>query len=122
MDPQLSAALIALGITVIGALGTLVTLLVERVKRDLAANTQITQETREGLQDAVERLAAARNTILGLRLVVREREDRIAYLLARIPEAEQVLVGYYERRRSRHSEAEEHAAERRILEESGEQT
>lgn len=118
MDPQLTTQLVSLGAVVIGALGTLVTLLTERIKRELTDNTQLTRETRQGLQDAVERLAQARDTILGLRAIVREREDRIAYLVARHPEVEATLRTYRDRRQQRATAAEEAAAERRILEHS----
>jgi hypothetical protein len=121
MDPQITAQLTALGVVVIGALGTLVTLLIERVKRDLAANTQITQEAKEAangrLQKVIDQLAAERNRAFALRELVRERDDRLAYLVARIPEVKAVLKGYEERRQARHTEREELAAMRRILEE-----
>lgn len=122
MDPQLSAALIALGITVVGALGTLTTLLVEKVKRDLAANTALTQEAKDAadgrLQSVVDQLAAERNRTLALRELVRERDDRLAYLAARIPDVPDVLRGYEERRQARHTVRDELAAMNRILEDS----
>lgn len=114
MDPQITAALVALGLTVITSLGVLVTALTERLKRDLARNTEITKETKEALGDTVERLAAARNTILGLRELLRERDDRLSYLESRLPEVTHVLRGYEDRRRARHSAGEELAAVRRI--------
>lgn len=118
---QLYAALIALGITVVGALGAYVNLLIERVKRDLAENTQLTHEAKEAangrLRDALDRLAAERDRVLALRLVVRERDDRLAYLAARLPEVERVLQGYQEKRQQRHTEREELEALQRALDE-----
>lgn len=120
MDASLYAALVALGITVIGALGTLVTLLVERVKRDLAANTRLTQQARDAsngrLTAVMDELAAERNRTLALREVVRERDDRLAYLQSRLPECDRVLQGYRERRQSRRStDSQELAALERAL-------
>jgi hypothetical protein len=121
MDSQLYAALIALGITVVGALGTLVTLLIERVKRDLAVNTKISQAAKDAadgqLQKIINQLAAERNRTLALRELVRERDDRLAYLTSHMPEAGRVLTGYEERRQERHTESQEMAALRRVLEE-----
>lgn len=116
---QLYAALIGLGVVVIGAIGTLVTVLIERVKRDVAANTKITEEARAAangnLRNTIERLASERNKVLGLREIVREREDRLAYIKARHPEVEETERQYRDRRTSRATEADELAAERRIL-------
>ena len=116
MDPQILAAITGLAITVIGAIGTLVTVLIERVKRDLAANTAITKETRAGLRDTVEKLASARNIILGLREVVRERDDRIAFIVARHPEVEETIQQYRNRRTRRATELEEYQALQRFEE------
>lgn len=119
MDPQITAQLTALGAVVIGALGTLVTLLVERVKRDLATNTSLTREAKDAangrLQKVIDQLAAERNRTLALRELIRERDDRIAYLAARLPEVKAVLRGYEERRQERHTPADEVAALRRVL-------
>lgn len=121
MDPQITAQLTALGVVVIGALGTLVTLLVERVKRDLAANTLLTQEAKDAangrLQKVLDQLAAERNRTLALRELVRERDDRLAYLTSHMPEVKRVLTGYEERRQKRHTASQEDAALRRVLEE-----
>jgi hypothetical protein len=119
MDQQLAGALLALGLTVIGALGTLVTLLIDKVKRDLAANTLITQEAKDAadgrLTESVNRLAAERDRSLALRELVRERDDRLAYLQSRIPEADCVLKGYMERRQTRTTESQEMRALQRLL-------
>jgi hypothetical protein len=120
MDPQITAQLTALGVVVIGALGTLVTLLIERVKRDLAANTQITQEAKEAangrLSEALAHLAAERDRTFALRTLLRERDDRFEYVRARLPDVDRVLQGYEEKRQQRYTAAEEHAALQRILE------
>jgi len=115
MDSQIYGALIALGLIVIGAIGAIVKGLTDRVLSDLGKNTTLTRETREAIQSTVERLAAARNTILGLREVIRERDDRIAYLVARHPEVENTLHQYQDRRSRRATALDERAAERRVL-------
>jgi hypothetical protein len=119
MDTQLYAALLALGLLVIGSIGAFVKALTDRVISDLADNTRLTRETKQAadgsLRQALADLATARNTVFGLRVVVREREDRLAYILARHPEAEETLRAYRDRRQQRATAAEESAAERRIL-------
>ena len=121
MDPQLQAALISLGLIVFGTVGALVKAAGDRITRDLAENTAVTRETKVAadrrLGELIEAQARSRDTILGLRAIVREREDRIAYLVARHPEVESTLRAYTDRRQQRATVAEEHAAERRILEE-----
>jgi septal ring factor EnvC (AmiA/AmiB activator) len=104
---------------IIGSIGTLITVLTERIRRNLATNTRLTQETKTAangtLTTAIERLAAERNTVFGLRQVVRERDDRLAYLLAHHPEAE-ATMNQYKNRRTRHAtEADEHAALAHLL-------
>jgi hypothetical protein len=87
----------------------------------LARNTEITQEAKDAangrLTAAQDQLAAERNRSLALRELVRERDDRLAYLTSRMPEAKRVLVGYEERRQKRHTATEELAALRRVLDE-----
>lgn len=121
MDAQISAALIGLGLIVITAVGAIVKALTDRVLHYLAENTQITREAKDAangrLRDALDRLAAERDRVLALRLVVRERDDRLAYLAARLPEVERVLQGYQEKRQQRHTEREELEALQRALDE-----
>jgi len=112
---QLYAALIGLGIILITAIGYIVKAYTEKVLCDLRQNTAITTETKEALSETVQRLAAARNTILGLREIIREREDRLAFLISRHPETEQTLHQYQDRRSNRATELDERNAERRII-------
>jgi hypothetical protein len=111
---QLLPVLIGLLIAIISAL----TALVERVRRDLGTNTDLTKEAKAAagnqISDLVEKLAAERNLVQGLRAIVREREDRIAYLVARVPQADDLMLEYRDRRTRRATEADEAAAEMRI--------
>lgn len=119
MDAQVYAALIALGLIVIASVGSIVKGLTDRVLSDLSANTKLTSEAKDAangrLQKVIDQLAAERNRTLALRELVRERDDRLAYLLARLPEVSDVLRGYEERRQARHTERQELAAVQRIL-------
>lgn len=107
--------LISLLIAVIGALVALV----ERIRRDLSTNTDLTQQAKDAangqLSGVLDQLAAVRNQVQGLRAVVRERDDRIAYIVARVPEAEGMMRDYSDRRTSRSSDADVAAAERHLL-------
>jgi hypothetical protein len=107
---QLSPGLLTLLITIVGAL----TALVERVRRDLGKNTTLTKEAKASADLLLAQLAAERNTVVGLRAVVRERDDRIAYLVARLPEAEALMRNYGDRRTTRATEADILAAEHRL--------
>lgn len=122
MDPQLFAALLGLAAVIVGSLGVIVKALTERIVNDLAHNTSITEETKAAangtLTAALERLAAERNRSLALREIVREREDRIAYIVSRHPEVETTLAEYRERRTRRVTEREELQAENAILHEA----
>lgn len=119
MDPQLSGALIALGLIVVGSVGAIVKALTARITRDLEANTELTRAAKDAsngrLTAVLDRLSAERNRVFALRMLLRERDDRLAYLRARLPEVDRVLMGYKERRQARHTEADELAAERRII-------
>ncbi|MEI8167725.1 MAG: hypothetical protein WCG26_15185 [Chloroflexales bacterium] len=119
MEEHIAEALIALGVVIIGSIGTIVGLLTERIKRDLAANTKLTQETKTAangtLTSALENLATERNRSFGLRELLRERDDRIAFVVAMHPEVAATLSQYTERRSSRPSEADELAAEQRLM-------
>ena len=52
---------------------------------------------------------------MGLRYLVRERDDRIAYIVARMPEAEDLMRQYRDRRTRHATEAEELDAERHAM-------
>lgn len=120
MDPQLSAQLAALAAVIIGSLGLIVRALTERITRDLAKNTNITQEAKDAangkLTNALHELAKERDRSLALRELVRERDNRLAYLTARLPQAEALMAEYGRRREDRHSRTEEHHALQRLLE------
>lgn len=115
LDPRINDALILLAIVIIGSIGTLVTILIERIKRDLADNTQITRETKIAangtLAAALARAEDDRQHVLALGLLVREREDRIAYLLSQHPEIAETLLQYQPRRNLRAISAEELAGD-----------
>jgi hypothetical protein len=112
---QLSPVLITLLIAALTAL----TAWVERVRRDLGTNTAITQEAKEAsngrLSDALAQLATSRDLVQGLRYLVRERDDRIAYLTSRLPEAQALMRDYRDQRTARVTAADEQAAEQRAM-------
>jgi hypothetical protein len=103
LDQHIGEALVALAIVIIGSIGTLITVLTDRIKRDLATNTQLTQETKTAangtLTTALEKLAAERDLVVGLRELLQEREDRIAFIQSHHPEVA-VTVQQYKRRRT----------------------
>ncbi len=119
MDDHIAEALVGLAIIIIGSLGGLITILTERIKRDLSANTKLTQETKTAangtLTDALAKLAAAQNRVFALQMIVRERDDRVAFIEARHPAVSATLQQYMQRRSSRPGEADELAAERHLL-------
>lgn len=116
---QIIGALITLGVSVIGALGTLVKVLVDQISKKLEENTTLTKEAKAAangqLSGILDQLAAERNTVQGLRAVVRERDDRIAYLVARLPQAQELMHRYSDRRTARASEADVIAAEKHLI-------
>ncbi len=118
LDDHIADSLVGLAIIIIGSLGVLVTVLTERIRRNLDTNTQLTRETKTAangtLTDALAKLSAERNRVFALRMLMREREDRIAYIVSRHPEAEATLQAYKQRRRSSITEADELAAEHRL--------
>ena len=102
MDQHIVQALVGLAVIIIGSIGTLVTILVERIKRDLSENTRITRETRTATRSAaLARVESERRHVVALELLIREREDRIAYLISRHPEIEATLNQYQPRRSMR---------------------
>lgn len=119
MDTQLYNALIVLGIAICGGLGTLITALIAWLSKQLSNNTRITTEAKEAsngrLAETLDRLAVERNLVIGLRSLIRERDDRIAYIVSRMPEAEAVMNDYANRRTQHATEADEAAAERHVL-------
>jgi hypothetical protein len=112
VDGRIIEALILLAVASLAGLTTL-------IKRDLTANTKISIQARDlsngQLSNTLAQLAAVRNQVVGLRAIVHERDDRIAYLVARLPEAESLMRNYRNQRESRATAAEELAAERNVL-------
>jgi hypothetical protein len=119
MEPQLLNALIALAVIVLGGLGTLVSVLIAWLAKKLDVNTSLTQEAKDAsngrLSETLSRLATERDRVMGLRYLVRERDDRIAYIVARLPEAESLMTEYRDRRDSRLTQADEVAAEQHAM-------
>lgn len=120
MDTQLYAALLALGILVIGSIGAIVKALTDRVLKLLAVNTQITTEAADAadgrLQTAQRELAKERDRSFALRELVRERDNRLAYIVSRLPQAEALMSEYGRRREDRHTKTEEQRVLTRLLE------
>jgi hypothetical protein len=116
---HIAEALIGLGIIVIGALGTMVKLWIDHLAAELAQNTAITTQARDAsngqLSSVLDQLAAERNTVQGLKAVVRDRDDRLAYLLSRIPQVEALMQEYSDRRATRTTEADMIAVEQHLL-------
>ncbi len=112
---ELAPELLSLLTLVVAAL----TALVEKVRRDLKSNTLLTQETKTAangtLTDALAKLAAERNRVFALRMLLQERNDRVAFIVARHPEVETTLQQYKQLHSSRPTEADELAAEQRLL-------
>ena len=100
-------------------MGTLITALIAWLAKKLSENTTITKQARDAsngrLAETLDRLAVERNLVVGLRSLIRERDDRLAYIVARLPEAEAVMHDYANRRTQHATQADEAAAERRVL-------
>jgi uncharacterized Rossmann fold enzyme len=118
VDPQLISALVAFSIIVLGGLGTLVTALIAWLAHKLDNNTGITTQARDAsngrLSEVLNNLAAEKDRVMGLRYLVRERDDRIAYIVARLPAAEQIMRDYRDQRTIHATQADEIAAERHM--------
>lgn len=119
MNEQLYNAIIVLGVSIIGALGTLVTVLIAWLAKRLSDNTTITKQARDAsngrLSEVLNKLATERDRAQGLRWLVKERDDRIAYIVARLPEAQALMIDYRNQRTTRSTAADEAAAERHVL-------
>ena len=111
LDSQIIGALILLALLIIGALSKIITAVTDKIIADLAVNTKISTEARDSNDG---KLAAERNKVQGLLAVIRDREDKIAFLVARVPTATALLEEFSDRR-TRHITdsdaviAEEHA-------------
>lgn len=104
IPPEIMAALTALALTVIGAIGALVKVLTDRLAKQLDHNTTITAEARDA---ANGRLAAAQEESARLRQQLQTASARaeiladiVRYVRSR-PETAPVIAAYVERRRSR---------------------
>lgn len=121
MTAEITTALISLALIIIGSLGTLIKAMVDRVLLDLAKNTTITTQAKDaanGRLESVQReLAKERDRSLALREIVRERDDRLSYIVSRLPQARHLMVEYGRRRQDRRSPTEEMQVLTRILEE-----
>jgi hypothetical protein len=119
MDTQITAALVTLALVIIGALGTLVKVLVDKISAELSVNTRISTEARDAsdgqLSTTLELLAAERNRVQGLLAVIRDREDRIAYLVSRVPTATKLLQEFGDRRTRHITDADAVIAEQHAL-------
>jgi hypothetical protein len=121
MDSRLYEALILLAVVALGGLSALIKTSLARLLREMRKNTTITTEARDAsngrLSEVIDRLAAERDRVQGLRYLVRERDDRLAYIIARMPEAEDLMRQYRNQRTVHATQADEIAAERHVLQE-----
>ncbi len=94
-------------------------MLIAWLAKKLDVNTSLTQEAKDAsngrLKETLSRLATERDRVMGLRYLVRERDDRIAYIVARLPDAETLMQEYRERRDRRITDADEAQAERHAM-------
>lgn len=92
----------SLDVLLLGVIAVL-TLMLEKVRRDLADNTTITKETKSAangtLRGVMEQLEKERRENSTLQLQLRDQENRIAFIKSRLPEAEGIMSGYQERRK-----------------------
>lgn len=105
---QIISALIALIVAIIGAIGAL---FLRQMSDKIDKNTIITQKNADvangHLQNIIEQLANERNLVIGLRAIVRDRDDRLAYIIARLPDASQMMIDYADRRISSYRDSED---------------
>jgi hypothetical protein len=104
LHTQLIAALIALGMTIIGSLGLIVRALTERIQTDLRTNTAITRRVNAQMEEEVSCLKAdlqlERSRCKALRETLRDREDQLAYIESHHPEIASNRNAWKDRRRS----------------------
>jgi hypothetical protein len=102
LEQHIGESLSGLAVVIIVSLGTLITVLTERIKRHLDTNTTLTRETKTAangtLTSALDNLFIERNRVVELQILLREREDRIAFLLSQHPELADTKRQYTERR------------------------
>jgi hypothetical protein len=109
LDPQITGSLIALALTVIGGLGTLVKVLIDRV---VAENRRLAVKVDENtaITEKVERqtngqLAQARNLAQRLQLERDAYRDMVRYVNS-TPDGRKLLLDYADRRKVRVADAE----------------
>jgi uncharacterized coiled-coil DUF342 family protein len=116
---DLTSALIAVAIIILTGVGGLIKVMFDHITRELQTNTSITTQARDAsngrLSEVIDHLAAERDRVMGLRWLVRERDDRLAYIVARHPEVEATMQEYRDRRDNRITQADELAAELRAM-------
>ena len=102
MDQEIIQALVALGIIIIGGLGTLVKVLVDKLSDDLRKNTSITTQARDAsngrLSEVLNLLEAERNQRINLETQLRDREDRLSYIFAKHPDVAPSMSNFRDRR------------------------
>lgn len=107
LQTQLIAALVALGMTIVGSLGLIVRALTERIQTDLRTNTAITRKVNAQMEEELRCLQAdlqmERSRCNALRETLREREDKLAYIESYHPETADVRATWKDRRRSEDS-------------------
>ncbi len=120
MTPELSAALIGLALITIASVGAVVKAITDRILADLAHNTKITTQAKDAANGRLEsmqhELAKERDRSLALRALVRERDDRLAFIEARLPAASELMKTYGKRRVDQRSESEENRVLASLLE------
>ena len=104
LNTQLIAALIALGMSIIGSLGLIVRSLTERIQTDLRTNTTLTRNVKAQLSEEIQCLQAdlqlERSRINALRETLKDREDKLAYIESNFPEVAHMNHSWRDRRRS----------------------
>jgi sensor domain CHASE-containing protein len=109
LDPQITAGLVSLALVVIGGIGTLVKVLIDRIAaenqriaRKVDENTAITQKVEKQTNGE---LARARNLAQRLQLERDAYRDMVRFVNAR-PDGRAILTEYADRRRVRVRDAE----------------
>jgi len=102
VDQQIIQALIALGVIVIGGLGTLVKVLVDKLSDELKRNTTITTQARDAsngrLSEVLNLLESERNQRINLETQLRDREDKLSYIFAKHPDVAPSMSNFRDRR------------------------
>jgi sensor domain CHASE-containing protein len=109
LDPQITAALISLALVVIGGIGTIVKVIVDRLAADNARiakkvdeNTKITEKVEKQTNGE---LAKTRDLATRLQLERDAYRDMVRYVNSR-PDGRAILLEYADRRKVRVADAE----------------